>query len=395
MTDKMAQETSFAPYPAPIPVPSSADRPEGADIAAPIPPKASPPATPPLGHKLLFWFILSAFSVFFAEVVSGSTQFPFFNPYKPWDVWGWAVEMPLYGIHTLVLAGFIFKIGKPRFESVFFAGVLFGLYEAYITKVLWAPTWGPPVWSLGGVALVELVVISFWWHPFMSFAIPLAAAETALTSSREVLGGLPAKVRSVLARRGRLLFVLFAAWAGATHGGADLVPAMLSSIISAGVLLGLVHLWKKWTAGAAYSLRQLLPDGMQTAKLFAVLVFIYILLGGSLLRERIPGPAAQAPVWAMYAIFIGLLVVSLKKGRYRPDAGPALDPRLSDKVLLWFFVIFTAVSILINRFSVIVLVASWFLGIAIGIGALAWSVREALARPGEGHSSSAAGHSQS
>jgi hypothetical protein len=337
---------------------------------------------PPLRLKALFWVILAAFSVFFAEVVSGSSPFPFFNPYKPWDMWGWVVLMPLYGIHTLVLAGFIFAKGRPRFEAVFLAGVLFGLYEAYITKVLWAPSWGQPVLSVGGVALVELIVLCFWWHPFMSFAIPLAAAETVLTSSHEVLDGLPAKVRSFLASRGKLLFFLFAAWAGATHGGADPVSAMLSSIISAGVIFGLVHLWKKRTAGATYSLRQLLPDGMQTARLFSVLLFIYIVLGGSLLWKRIPGLAAQAPIWVMYAAFIGLLLLALERSRNRADAGPVIRPRPAGNILLWFFGIFTAMSILLNMFHIFVLVGSWLLGIAVGIGALAWSVREALARPG-------------
>jgi hypothetical protein len=345
---------------------------------------AAQPLKPPLRLKLFFWFILSAFSVFFAEVVSGSYPFPFFNPYKPWDVWGWVVLLPLYGIHALVLAGFIFARGRPRFEAVFLAGVLFGLYEAYITKVLWAPSWGQPVVSVGGVALVELVVISFWWHPFMSFAVPLAAAETVLTRSHEVLDGLPATVKSLLAKRGMLLFILFAAWAGAAHGGADPVSAMLSSIISAGVILGLVHIWDKRTSGPGYTLRQLLPDGRQTAKLFVFLVLIYIILGGLLLRDRIPGLAAQAPVWIMYAAFIGLLLVAVKASRNKADAGPAIDPRPGGKMLLWFFGIFTAMSVLLNRFSIIVVVASWFLGIAVGIVAFAWSVREVLTRPGKG-----------
>ncbi len=48
----------------------------------------------PRRHRYLFWVLLAAYSTFFAEVVTGSTMFPFFHP------WGVLVVWPLYGLHT-------------------------------------------------------------------------------------------------------------------------------------------------------------------------------------------------------------------------------------------------------------------------------------------------------
>jgi hypothetical protein len=52
----------------------------------------------PLRVRLVFWALMGALSVVFAEVVACSTPFPFIHP------WGVIVVVPLYSLHTLVLA---------------------------------------------------------------------------------------------------------------------------------------------------------------------------------------------------------------------------------------------------------------------------------------------------
>lgn len=356
----------------------------------------APTARPSAGLKLLFWFILSAFSVFFAEVVSGSSPFPFFSPFDLSALWGWFVLMPLYGLHTLVLASVVFNWGRPRFYAIFLAGVIFGLYEAYITKVLWGPPWGAPIVVVGGVAVVELAVISLFWHPFLSFVVPLSAAETALTSSREVIDGYPAGIKRLLAKRGWTLFVLFALWAGLNHGGAGILSASLSALISMAFLLVLILIWKTSTAGTSYPIRSLLPDKRQAVILAVPLVIIYIVLGVGINPQRIPGIAAQAPIWAMYAVVFGLLILAVRRSRTDSGDGPVLRPVMNWKHLLIFAAIFTAASAVsgLSGLSLFVLVATWFPAVGIGVGFLVWSAREALRRPGSG-SASAGQDSQS
>ena len=121
-------------------------------------------------HQWLFWLILAALSTFFAEVFSGSDMFPYFS------AWGLLVVVPLYGLHTILLAHLVYRVKKPRFSSLVFAGMIFGLYEAYLTKVLWAPPWGNPV-MIAEFAPVETLVLVFWWHCWFSFIIPLLVAS--------------------------------------------------------------------------------------------------------------------------------------------------------------------------------------------------------------------------
>ena len=339
---------------------------------------------PSLRTKLFFWFILSALSVFFAEVVSGSYPQAFFNPFNPADIWGWAALMPLYGLHTILLAAAVFGGGKPKFYALFLAGVIFGLYEAYITKVLWNPGWGA-VWTVGGVAVVELVVISFFWHPFMSFIIPLSAGELVFTRSTEIVDGMPAWMRRWLSsKKIAAAFILFAAWAGMTHGGQApfMLQTLLSSLISAAFLLGLLIFWKRHTSGKAYTMRSLLPDGRQAAFLLVPLLAIYPVFGIGMLPQRLPALASQAAIWALYGALFVLLYLAIRRTNRDPEpVFPLVRPGLGWKWILIFFATFTAVSVLWNLtgLSVLVLVLSWFPGVFLGSYFILWSAREALA----------------
>ena len=84
--------------------------------------EALQPQAPSRKLRLFFWFILGAFSVFFAEVTVGSSMFPFFDPFSIF------VTCPLYALHILVLSSIALRHPRPLFASLFFAGAIFGLY---------------------------------------------------------------------------------------------------------------------------------------------------------------------------------------------------------------------------------------------------------------------------
>ena len=122
--------------------------------------------------RLVFCLLLGALSTLCAEVTIGASPLVFF------DAWGLAVVFPLYTLHILVLAPLVLRRpGGTSFPALYLAGVLFGLYEAYITKVLWNPPWDMAALRIGDVAVTTTLMIACFWHPFMAFITPLLLAE--------------------------------------------------------------------------------------------------------------------------------------------------------------------------------------------------------------------------
>ncbi len=195
---------------------------------------------PPRRLKIFFWIILGALSVFFAEVVSGSYIFPYFTP------WGIIVVCPLYTLHLLVLSYIVFNYGKPTLYSLFIAGALFGMYEAYMTKVIWDPTWGEAVLTVGGIAVAETILLVLFWHTFMAFIIPLFVGENILTSSREIMNGSPNKIKQIfkVKKKSYILFVVFVLLCGIFQSDNSPSPkhSLLSGFSTTAVLMLLIYL---------------------------------------------------------------------------------------------------------------------------------------------------------
>ena len=277
-----------------------------------------------LRTKLFFWLILGTLSVFFAEVAGGSAPFPFF------DAWGLYAVLPLYTLHIVFLA---FAVIRPTrripFTALFSAGAVFGLYEAYITKVIWDPTWGEKGLAVGGVYLAQTAMLVLYWHPFMAFLVPLLAGELLLTSSTEILGALPAFLDRALRTRWAFAAALFAAaFIGVSKAVDSPTPphALLSVFSSAAVPALLIFLWLRAPGGkrrAGLTLRDLLPDCRQGLVIGLLLAAFYAVTGilirpGSMPRTIVP----HLSVWALYALFCGLAVGVLLRAARRDPAAP-------------------------------------------------------------------------
>jgi hypothetical protein len=159
----------------------------GRTVSPPSGDNGQPPhASPSKRRKLAFWLIAGMLSVVCVEVPAGSTMFPFFT------IWGVLVVWPLYLLHSVFLAGVVLRFGKPGFWPLYAAGMLYGMYEAYITKVVWV-SFRPegPFFTAGGIALFETIILVLFLHPLLAFVIPLLFTEMLLTNSTEVDEGLP------------------------------------------------------------------------------------------------------------------------------------------------------------------------------------------------------------
>lgn len=309
------------------------------DTAAPI---DTDPPRPRRLIRWLFWLIVSAFSVFFAEVVSGSQPLAFMQfPGTP-------MMMLIYGIHALVLASIVWRRDRVDFASLVFAGVVFGLYEAYITKVIWTPLSSENPIVVGGFNILTALMLVFVWHPFMAFIVPLFAVERCMLSSSDMLAACGPRWRRWLANWPVL--VIFAAAMGLFHG-----TIMPSFAVAAGsavgcslVLLALVWLWTGPVGGGSLTMRELLPRGIEWIVLAMLLLAQYVLYGLVWRSDKLPGLGPQAVVWGAYVLFIALLGMAVTR-RPVPSTRVAV-PRRRPSVTTWlvFAAVFAGTSLLVH-----------------------------------------------
>jgi len=337
-------------------------------------------AQPSRKLKLFFWLILGAYSTFFAEVVSGSDMFPFFH------LWGILMVVPLYTLHTLILAHIVFNYGKPRLYTLFFAGAIFGLYEAYITKVLWSPPWTDEPLAIAGVAVSELIVLVLFWHPFLAFIVPLFAGETLLTRSRNILNGLPSRLQQLFdsEKKFYVLLALLALTMGAIQAAGSPSPgrSLLSGLSTTAVLLLLTYSWHR-TKGKSYDIQALLPSRREFAVLLVMTLAMYVIFGISLRPEALPGLLPQSTICLNYVLLFALLILSLRKSKRMTLAEATLPPvPFSWKTLLMLALLFTFSSTLGNLvlapFSDVFFLLAWLIWGGVGIVTFLLAVKDAL-----------------
>ncbi|QDA31706.1 hypothetical protein FH039_08985 [Thermococcus indicus] len=319
-------------------------------------------------QRYFFWFLLASLSVFFAEVTVASYLYPYFTP------WGIISLLPLYGLHTLVLAGVVYRFGKPRFETLYLAGILFGLYEAYITKVVWNPEWGPFL-KIGGVGIFEVLVVVLFWHPFMSFIIPVGVAEL-LTSGRKILPDIVLRHPYITAA---LLGIV------ESSNAPTPLHSFLSTFSSSAFLIILTYLWLERFKGRSQDMRRLLPASKELKTLFIALVAYYIIFGSLLRREALPEVSAQVPIWLIYAATFSLLYRALKKSQREEYAAP-IGCRLELRrlttlagIFTLFAVIFTSIkTFVVPQLGAATIMTLWALGSVIAVVSLGKAARWAL-----------------
>lgn len=314
-------------------------------------------------HKWLFWLILAAYSTFFAEVFAGSDMFPFFN------IWGMLVVLPIYGLHTIILATIIFRYGKPTLSTLVFAGMLFGLYEAYMTKVLWKPSWEASL-VLGDVAVFEVFVLVFWWHTWFSFIAPLILGERLFTSSHFVLNGLPEGLLHFFSGwKGYLTLIIFGGIFQSINSP-SVEHSLLSGLSSIGFLVLLTWVWKKTTKEKEYTLPELLPDKKEFCFLAIWLAILYLFLGFGIYPERLPGIVGQGIIWAFYILVITLLIRALRVSSQENHLEKH-HPITSKKYWLIIWVVFVFMLVTAKAFlgsvANFIVLGSWFIGSLISV----------------------------
>lgn len=279
----------------------------------------STPGTP--GRAALVCLV-GLLSMFFAEVCSGS--FPLWFV----DWWGVLVTFPLYLIHTLFFLNLAFRTGRTSIGQLYLWGVLYGLYESWITKVTFIGYPGSPAPVLGtvaGIAIFEFCSVVLFWHPVFSFLLPVLVSELLCARMAREKGFpraaaiLPSHARALeQTRRNTLLvggLVLLCAPFLANSTGFRL-PATVVTILGSLALVGLAYLVarKRCRRPSIRDLEFGRKGAIALALAFVLLnvVLFFVISPGVLLRPR-----ALLPVGIIVAVYV-LVLLLLRASR--PDA---------------------------------------------------------------------------
>lgn len=335
-----------------------------------------------LAGKVVLILLLGGLSMFFAEVLSGSSVLWFTQP------WAWAVTLPLYMFHALFLLNLAFVFKRRSLTSLYLWGVLFGLYESWITKVIWAGYMGqaPAIGSFLGFAIFESPLIVLFWHPVMSFTMPILAFQV-LSGEKRLLPGharMLAKNKTTWAII--LLIVLIGASSLSMNAKWSVLAAVLTIIGSVLYILLFYYIASKKYA-AQFSIRSLKLGKVGLAITALYLLVLYVWAFFSLLPERIPKLPTILLTLCFYGIVIALLY--LKKPDTAIEAelpvGMTFDPKDAG-ILLAILVILIIVLCAVPSVSLILELCLYILSFTLGPILLSVAVievfKEHLAKPG-------------
>ena len=252
--------------------------------------------------KISSILLLGALSMLFAEVFSGASQAWFLDPF------GVLLTFGLYLAHCLLFLWIAIRAKKISLRQLYILGMAFGLYEAVITKVLWAgymDASGPGFGTILGVGLVEFPVLVFFWHPIFSFILPILTFEVIsgemLVLHRPLLKKTKLKTFLILLSLfGISLFV-------ATGNGFDLSSAWFSVIGTILLVIFFAIFHKK------ESLLQFNFKGKFFALVCVYLIALYAWSGFNMLPERFPKVIGPYLTILFSYLYVGFLFAKSKK----------------------------------------------------------------------------------
>jgi len=257
--------------------------------------------------------LIGCLSMFMAEVFAGSSQMWFI------DIWSLLVTFWLYLGHLLLFLNLAMRSKKTSIPQLYLWGVLFALYESWVTKVLWAGypgSEGPAIALVGGIAILEFSTLVFFWHPILAFIMPILVYESFTLSNESPL---PLENKIFIShlpylKKGKkrfLYFYLFLILTGATilsfNTGYNVVVAAIAIIGS----IGLIYLFYKLSnkknpnSFSIYSLR-LGKKGLTIV--FIYIGLLYLITFFVLLPERIPTSIVPFLVIIGFYTFIGIML---------------------------------------------------------------------------------------
>ena len=245
--------------------------------------------------------LIGSLSMFFAEVFSGASPLWFI------DAWSIIVTFPLYTFHLLFFLNLAMRCRRMSLESLYLWGVLFSFYEFWITKVMWCGFFGeePLLGTFLGIAIFEFIVLAFFWHPIMSFMLPIFVYEvlTAENNGVMIIGH-----KSLLSKTGRnkalAIYLVIVGSASLTFNTSFNI--FVSFITGLGSILIIWLLYNKCKKIGA-NIKDLYFGRRGMIGITIYLAALYAVLFPLLLPERIPGIGTILITIALYLLILLLI----------------------------------------------------------------------------------------
>ena len=283
----------------------------------------------------LLWVALLSFTL--PEVFAGTGKNWLTRP----DVY--ILGIPLYALHFLVLANIAMKTHRTGWRALYVLGLLFGLYETWITKVVWSGYAGDGQFAVGSFGdwfgVHETVALIFFYHAVTSFLLPLAVLTRLFPAWGAVFprpDWIFAQTRWGFVRRLALLMI----WAAMSALNIASPSAYLVTWAPMLVLLWAGYRWLgkhgATQPGSTISAPRLGVKGMAVA--VVGLGLIYLIPYENLRPESLPPASAQTLTLLLYPL-LGILL--WRSGPSAPPPSPAHMDSAARLPWGWLLAIFT------------------------------------------------------
>ncbi|HHB81990.1 MAG TPA: hypothetical protein ENK61_00805 [Devosia sp.] len=261
----------------------------------------------------LLWVAFVAFAL--PEIIAGTGAGWLVSPFV------FILVIPLYASHFLFLTHIAVKTGRTSWPALYIFGLIFGLYETWVTKVIWSGYPGEEGFAMGTIGTIgtwfgvhETLGLVMFYHAVVSFLLPIVVLSTLFPGFGRhfpVGNWLLAKTRWGAARRTGLLLML-----GIVSGfnmadvGLYLFTWVPALVVSA---LGYWGLSKTgMTAIEPVTRSAVTQPNLGRAGLgltLVVLVLIYGITYGLILPENLPPKEAQFITLALYLVLMLILII--------------------------------------------------------------------------------------
>ncbi len=275
-----------------------------------------------LARILIGWIVLIC-----AEVFSGASL-----RMGLWHPWTLLVTYWLYFAHFFLFTTLAVRTGRTSLPSLYLWGVLFGLYESWITKVIWYGYSGDGKFVMGNIGPYGFSEISmvFLFHPVASFLLPLAVTCLLCPSVRGLfpdLAWLTGRTKGARFTQIYLIFSCAPVMAMNSGGPLNLAANLALAILVLSVLARLSRPALTSSAG-----RRIVVFGHRGFMgLWIYLGLLYAVTYVGLRPEGLP----SVPIQLLTFVFYAVVIVGLwRHDRHQPlpDDAIAVDPQSKRRV---------------------------------------------------------------